>query len=232
MEPLAAILIGSVWASHTLVTYPIVRRFGLAADPAVAVTVGATVITDTLSLLVLALVAGAATGDASGLSHRPAGGRARRTPRPVLRGLAEATRFFFRSIGTDRTYRFIFVLAACMGAPRSSDWVGIEGIVGAFFAGLALNRLVPNGSPLMERVEFFGSALFVPAFLVSVGLVIDPRSYPTADDRGRPGVHGRPRRRQVGRRSSPVSLRVLAGAGRDDVLAVPRRPPRRSRRRP
>ncbi len=175
LEPAAAILMGSVWASHTLVTYPIVRRYGLAADPAVAVTVGATVITDTLSLLVLALVAGATTGDATG-------------PQLLLQlglGLAgllvlcfvvlvRVTRVFFRSLGHERTYRFIFLLAGCIGAALFAEVAGIEGIVGAFFAGLALNRLVPNGSPLMERVEFFGSALFVPAFLVSVGLIIDP----------------------------------------------------------
>lgn len=175
LEPAAALLMGSVWASHTLVTYPIVRRYGLAADPAVAVTVGATVITDTISLLVLALVAGAVTGEASGAQLLIQLGFG-------LAGLlvlcfvvlVSLTRLFFRSLGHERTYRFIFILACCVGAATFADAVGIEGIVGAFFAGLALNRLVPNGSPLMERTEFFGSALFIPAFLVSVGLVIDP----------------------------------------------------------
>lgn len=174
MDPPAAILMGSVWASHTLVTYPIVRRFGLAGDPAVASSVGATVITDTLSLLVLALVAGSVTGDASGMALLVRLGLG-------LVGLlvlcfvilVALTRLFFRQLGHERTYRFIFILACCIGAATFADAVGIEGIVGAFFAGLALNRLVPNGSPLMERTEFFGSALFIPAFLVSVGLVID-----------------------------------------------------------
>jgi Kef-type K+ transport system membrane component KefB len=175
LEPLAAVLMGSVWASHTLVTYPIVRRYGLATDPAVAVTVGATVITDTLSLLVLAVVAGAVAGTASGaeLLVQLGLGLAALLALCFI-GLVFVTRRFFASIGHERTYRFVFLLAGCIGAASFSEIVGIEGIVGAFFAGLALNPLVPNGSPLMERVEFFGSALFVPAFLVSVGLVVDP----------------------------------------------------------
>jgi Kef-type K+ transport system membrane component KefB len=167
----ASILIGSLWASHTLVTYPIVQRYGLAADPAVATTVGATVITDTLALFVLAVIAGAAGGGTSNLA--------------ILVGLAVlgaycfvaltlVARWFFAGLGQDRTLRFIFVVAAFLSAAVVAELGGIEGIVGAFFAGLALNRMVPNGGPLMERIEFFGSALFIPAFLVSVGLLIDP----------------------------------------------------------
>jgi Kef-type K+ transport system membrane component KefB len=171
----AIVLIGSLWASHTLVTYPIVRRHGLSANRAVATTVGATVITDTMALLVLAVVVGIHTGSASG---------------PVLAGelllglaillgacflvLPVAARWFFKGVGHERTSRYIFVLAAFLGAAALADAVGIEGIVGAFFAGLALNRLVPNRSPLMERVEFFGAAFFIPVFLVSVGLLIVP----------------------------------------------------------
>ena len=170
----ASILIGSLWASHTLVMYPIMQRFGIQADPAVATTVGATVITDTLALLVLAVVASGATGE-GGLGSNLA----------LLVGLGVLavycafvltflTRWFFAGLGQDRALRFIFVLAAFLSASFVAELGGIEGIVGAFFAGLALNRLVPNGGPLMDRVEFFGGALFIPAFLVSVGLLIDP----------------------------------------------------------
>lgn len=168
----AAILIGSLWASHTLVTYPIVQRYGLTADPAVATTVGATVITDTLALLVLAVVAG---GQSEGGGNFAL----------VLVGLGALvlyctfvltflTRWFFSGLGQDRALRFVFIVAAFLSAAVVAEIGGIEGIVGAFFAGLALNRFVPNGGPLMERTEFFGSALFIPAFLVSVGLLIDP----------------------------------------------------------
>jgi Kef-type K+ transport system membrane component KefB len=174
-EPVAAVLIGSLWASHTLVTYPIVRRFGLMADPSVAVSVGATVVTDTLALVVLAVVSKAVTTGGVGLSTILGLG--------IGLGILAIAAFtivprlalwFFAGLGQERTLRFVFVLAACYGLAALSEQVGIEGIVGAFFAGLGMNRVLPHGSPLAERVEFFGSALFVPAFLVSVGLVIDP----------------------------------------------------------
>jgi Kef-type K+ transport system membrane component KefB/nucleotide-binding universal stress UspA family protein len=171
----ASILIGSLWASHTLVMYPVVQRFGLTADPAVATTVGATVITDTLALLVLAVIAGAQAEGGGGLGSNLW----------LLAGLAVLVlyctvvltflaRWFFAGLGQDRGLRFLFIIAAFLSASLVAELGGIEGIVGAFFAGLALNRSVPNGGPLMERVEFFGGVLFIPSFLVSVGLLIDP----------------------------------------------------------
>ena len=171
----ASLLLGSLWASHTLVTYPMVREAGLSGNRAVATTVGATVITDTLSLVVLAGVAGSVKGDSSlvvligslllGL---------------VLLGayagvvLPAVTRWAFTRLAHSRTERFGFLLAAMLSTAVLAEVVGIEGIVGAFFAGLGLNRLIPAGSALMERVEFFGSALLVPVFLVSVGVLIKP----------------------------------------------------------
>jgi Na+:H+ antiporter len=173
-EPLASLLIGSFWASHTLLTYPVVRRFGLAQDRAVATAVGATIITDTLSLMILAVVAGIQT----------AGGFQLTTLVEVALGLVLLAAWSFGAlprlvrwatvvIGQERTLRFVVVLSAALSAAVVADMFGIEGIVGAFFAGLALNRLVPNGGPLMESVEFVGSAIFIPAFLVSVGLLVD-----------------------------------------------------------
>ena len=171
----ASLLVGSLVASHTLVTYPTVRALGLGSNGAVATAVGATVMTDTLALLVLAAVAGSATGGASGVQlalHMGLG-------LAVLAGwcflvLPRLGRAFFRGIGQERTLRFVFLLAALLSAAVVAEIFGIEGLVGAFFAGLGLNLLVPNRSPLMERTEFFGSALLVPLFLISVGLLIDP----------------------------------------------------------
>jgi Kef-type K+ transport system membrane component KefB/nucleotide-binding universal stress UspA family protein len=170
----ASILIGSLWASHTLVMYPIIQRYGLMADPSVATTVGATVITDTLALLVLAVIAGSATGEATLTSQLLLLVGLGVTVAWCFVGLRFVTTWFFAGLGQDRTLRFIFIVAAFLSAALVAELGGIEGIVGAFFAGLALNRLVPNGGPLMDRVEFFGSSLFIPAFLVSVGLLIDP----------------------------------------------------------
>lgn len=169
----ASVLIGSLWASHTLVTYPIVRRSGIVADGSVAATVGATVITDTLALIVLAVVARSFVGGGGlgflatllpGLALLALGG---------LWALPRLARWFFVGIGQDRTLRFLFVLAAFLGASVLAEVVGIEGIVGAFLAGLALNSLIPNGGALMQRIEFVGSALLIPIFLISVGMLVD-----------------------------------------------------------
>lgn len=171
----AALLLGSLFASYTLVVYPILRNMGLAANKAVAVSVGATVITDTLALIILAAVAGSTRGDASGFElflNITLG-----FTLLVLFcfvGLKQAAVWFFRTIGRARGMRYLFILAAMLSAGVLAEVVGIESIVGAFFAGLALNRLVPNEGEFMERIEFFGSTLLIPMFLVSVGTIIDP----------------------------------------------------------
>ena len=140
-----------------------------------ATAVGATVMTDTLALLVLAGVAGSATGDTGGgeLALQMGVGLAAVALWCFL-VLPRLGRAYFRGIGHERTLRFVFLLAGLLSGAVVAEIFEIEGLVGAFFAGLGLNRLVPNRSPLMERTEFFGSALFVPLFLISVGLIIDP----------------------------------------------------------
>ena len=170
-----SILLGSLFASYTLVVYPIVRNMGLAANPAVAATIGATVLTDTMALVLLAFIAGSVGGDVSGIELISQVG--------LGLGLVVVWTFvvlprlalwFFRGIGQPRTLRYAFVLAALLSGGVIAEVVGIEAIVGAFFAGLALNRLVPNEGEFMDRIEFFGSALLVPTFLVSIGTIIDP----------------------------------------------------------
>jgi Kef-type K+ transport system membrane component KefB len=174
---LAAILIGSLWASHTLVTYPAAVRAGLTAHPAVATAVGGTVITDTLSLTVLALVAAVAVGEGSISAQAVAIGIGLVVV--VAFGLVvlpRLGRWFNAGIGQEVGLRFLFVFGAFLAAATLAGMVGIEGIIGAFFAGLGLNRLVPNRGPLMDRVEFFGTAFFIPIFLVSVGLLVVPEA--------------------------------------------------------
>jgi Kef-type K+ transport system membrane component KefB len=172
----AAILMGSVWASHTLVAYPTVRESGLATNKAVAVTVSATVITDTLALLILAII----SSTQSESSSDPLSTIVR-----LLIGLGalvvwcmvilpRLARWFYAGLGQERILRFVFVVGALASAGFLASLVGIEGIVGAFFAGLGLNRLIPNNGRLMESIEFFASSLFIPAFLVMVGMLIDP----------------------------------------------------------
>lgn len=173
--PLAAVLLGSLWASHTLVAYPTIRRSGIMGDASVTTAVGATVLTDTLALIVLAVVAGSAEAESGGLLIA--------TLVPGLAFLAfwclvavpRMAEWFFRGLGQDRTVRFIFILVAFLSSAVIAEMVGVEGIIGAFFAGLALNRLVPNGGVLMQRIEFVGSSLLIPIFLISVGMLVDLR---------------------------------------------------------
>ena len=171
----AAILIGSFWASFTLIAYPVLKQFDLTKNRAGAATLGASAVTDTVSLLVLALIAGSETGDQSGI----------RLVLMIMIGLVVLglwclvilpwiTRWFFSTLGRGRILRFMLILVGLTSSAVVAEIVGIEPLLGAFLAGLGLNRLVPNESALMERVDFFGNALFIPAFLVSVGLLFDP----------------------------------------------------------
>ena len=173
-----ALLFGSLWASHTLVAYPIVQERGLLRERVVGVAGGGTVMTDTLALSVLAVVAGSVESDA-----RPAVLLIEVALGLLLLAafcgllLPRVTRWVFAGVGQHRGARFLFVLVALTAAALVADRAGIEGIVGAFFAGLALNRLVPARSRLMEQIEFVGGVLLIPFFLLSTGMLIDPAKF-------------------------------------------------------
>src|SRR3954470_14722401 len=175
MDVAAAVLLGSLLASHTLITYPQIKRMGLAAKPSVAIAVGATVLTDTLALIVLAVVSGQATSDVSGGKVLVHVGLGLAAPSVFFFGrLPPLTRYWFRTFGRQETLRYTYALGVLLAGSTVAEVVHIEPIVGAFFTGLALNRLVPNEGEFMERIEFFGTALLIPIFLVSVGTVVDP----------------------------------------------------------
>jgi Kef-type K+ transport system membrane component KefB len=171
----ASALLGALASSHTLITYPMIRDAGLGSNPAVASAVGATVLTDTLALVTLAVVSGSQTESGSGVTiivELAIGFVVLLVVGLVL--LPRAVDAAFRVWGSDRVARYVVIIVALLFMAMLAQVFGIEGIVGAFFAGLALNRLVPNEGPSMERVEFFGAAVFVPVFLVSIGLLLDP----------------------------------------------------------
>jgi Kef-type K+ transport system membrane component KefB len=171
----ASCLLGALASSHTLIVYPMIRDAGLGGNPAVASAVGATVLTDTLALVILAVVSGSQTE--SGSAVTTLGEIAIGFAVLMVVGLVALPRAVdaaFRIWGSDRVARYVVVVVALLFMAMLAQIFGIEGIVGAFFAGLALNRLVPNEGPSMERVEFFGAAVFVPVFLVSIGLLLDP----------------------------------------------------------
>jgi Kef-type K+ transport system membrane component KefB len=175
LDPRPAILIGSFWASFTLIAYPTVARYGLTKTRPVAAIVGASAITDGISLVVLALIVGAETGDTSGA----------RLVFDIALGFAvlaiycfvvfpAVARWFFTGLGQERTLRYILVFIGLTSSAVVAELVGVEPLIGAFFIGVGLNRLVPNASPLMAVTDFFGNAFFIPTFLVSVGLIFDP----------------------------------------------------------
>ncbi|WP_396151637.1 cation:proton antiporter [Flavobacterium sp.] len=171
-----SILLASMFASHTLIAYPLVSKLGIAKNRAVTVAVGGTMITDTLALLVLAVIAGMQTGEINqefwirlGLSVIAFG-------LVVMLLFPIIGRWFFKRFD-DNISQYIFVLAMVFLGCTLAELAGIEAIIGAFLAGLALNRLIPHTSPLMNRIEFVGNALFIPFFLIGVGMLIDYKAF-------------------------------------------------------
>jgi Kef-type K+ transport system membrane component KefB/mannitol/fructose-specific phosphotransferase system IIA component (Ntr-type)/nucleotide-binding universal stress UspA family protein len=171
----AAILIGSIIGSHTLLAYPIVSRLGLVKNAAVTTVVGGTLVTDTLALGVLAVVAGSIGGAISVGFFLQLFGVLGLYVAAVLVGVPRLGRWFFRNAAGNASAEFIFLLTVLFGAAWLAEVAGAQPIIGAFLAGLTLNRLIPNESPLMNRVRFVGNAIFIPFFLLSVGMLVDPR---------------------------------------------------------
>jgi Kef-type K+ transport system membrane component KefB len=170
---LPSLLLASCWASHTLVTYPIFQRVGTVRNRAVATSVGATIITDTVALLVLAVVARAYQGALTPVFWATLIPSFLLVTGGAVVGLPRLARWFFSGPGQVRSLRFVFVLVCLFTMSALYAAIGIEAIVGAFLAGLALNRSVPNGGALMERIDFFGSTIFIPLFLLATGMLID-----------------------------------------------------------
>ncbi|MGB3613484.1 MAG: cation:proton antiporter [Elainellaceae cyanobacterium] len=172
---LAAVLIGSLLASHTLLAYPIVQRLGVVSDEAVTVTVGATIFTDVTALLVLAICLGVNQGDFSAVTLFTLLASLFLYSAAVLVGLKYLGRAFFRNTGKDEGNQFLFVMLSVFLCALGAQLIGVENIVGAFLAGLAINSIIGDG-PVKEKTEFLGSVLFIPMFFVSMGLLLDLNS--------------------------------------------------------
>lgn len=170
----SAILLASMFASHTLLAYPAISKMGLAKIPVVNITVGGTMITDTLALVVLAVIAGMSRGEVTETFWITLGVSSLIFGLIVMLGFPPLARWFFRKYD-DSVSQYIFILAMVYLAAFLAEMAGLETIIGAFFAGLALNRLIPHTSPMMGRIEFVGNALFIPFFLLSVGMIVDVR---------------------------------------------------------
>lgn len=167
----ASILIGSLFASHTLLAYPIISRLGVVGNEAITVTIGATIFTDVGALLVLAVCIGIHAGDFTLVKLITLLGSLAIYTIVVLVGFDRAGREFFRRSGNEEGNQFLFVLLAVFLAAVGAQLIGVEKIVGAFLSGLAVNRVVGD-SPVKEKVIFVGSVLFIPIFFVDMGLLI------------------------------------------------------------
>lgn len=171
-----ALLLGAMFGSHTLMTYPIVSRYGIQKNRAVNITVGATMWAITFSLLVLAVVE-----SMQGEAH--SAGDILRTIALIILFLSvvlwafpKTAQWFFKRY-QDPVVGFMLVMLMLVLAALLAEWTGLEGILGAFLCGVSLNRLLPNHSPLMRRITFVGNSIFVPLFLIGVGLMIDVRVF-------------------------------------------------------
>lgn len=172
----SSVLLASMYASHTLIAYPIVSRYGLSRQRSVNISIAGTAITVTLALVILAVISGMYKGTVDGFYWLWL------VVKVTLLGLAIVFlvpllgRWFFRKYD-DAVMQFVFVLALVFLGGGLMSLAGMEGILGAFLVGMVLNKLVPKVSPLMNRLEFVGNALFIPYFLIGVGMIIDVRSF-------------------------------------------------------
>jgi len=169
---LTTVLFASLFSSHTLIVYPMISKLGIAKKLAVNITVGGTMITDVLSLVVLAVVVGMSQGEVGTSFWVKLSVSMLVFALIVLLVFPIIARWFFKNV-EDKISQYIFVIVMIYLAALLAELAGIEAIIGAFFAGLALNRLIPHTSSLMNRVEFVGNAIFIPFFLISVGMLID-----------------------------------------------------------
>lgn len=168
-----AMIIACMTATHTLIAYPIVSRMGLARNKAVIVVVGGTALTDTVVLMLLAIIMESVEGALTFLFW----------VRLILSlavflfimfwGIPKLARWFFGRLESEKASHYIFVLAVMFISAFLAEVAGLEPVIGAFIAGLAINRQIPRSSTLMNRIEFVGNALFIPFFLISVGMMVD-----------------------------------------------------------
>ncbi|WP_295937937.1 cation:proton antiporter [uncultured Alistipes sp.] len=172
----SSILLAGLFASQTLIAYPIVSKLGIARDKAVTIAVGGTVITDTLALLLLTVIVGMATGTVDETFWWRLSASVVLCIAVIIFVFPLLAHWFFKQ-RSDSVSQYIFVLALVFLGAYLAHLAGLEPIIGAFLSGLALNRLIPRTSPLMNRIEFVGNAIFIPFFLIGVGMLIDYKAF-------------------------------------------------------
>ncbi len=172
MSLISSILLASMFASHTLIAYPLISKLGIAKNRAVNITVGGTLITDTLALLVLAIIIGSTKGAVNLQFWLKLTGSLILFSGIIIFGFPRLARWFLKKYH-DNSSQFIFVLVLVFLGASMAEWAGIEAIIGAFLVGLSINSLIPHSSALMNRIEFVGNTIFIPFFLIGVGMLVD-----------------------------------------------------------
>ena len=168
----ASLLLGCIMASNTLVAYPIVVRYGLQRSTVTTLSVGASMLSLLIALVVTAALVGSMSGDTGTLFWVMFFVKFVVWCIAMTWLIRHMTRWFLRRY-SDSVMQYIFVLAVMFISAATCELIGLEGILGAFFSGLVLNRFIPNISPLMNRIEFIGNAIFIPYFLIGVGMLIN-----------------------------------------------------------
>ena len=169
----ASFLTASMFATHTLVAYPIVSKLGISKNHAVAITVGGTILTDTAVLIILAVIIGNSEGNLNQDFWIKLGVSLAIFSAIMFYLIPKIAKWFFSKLESEKHSHYIFVLAVVFFSAFLAEVAGVESIIGAFVAGLALNKLIPHSSALMNRIEFIGNSLFIPFFLISVGMIVD-----------------------------------------------------------
>ena len=174
-SPAASFLLGCIMASNTLIAYPIIGRYGLQRHPSVTLSVGSSMISLFMALVMLAALSGSFSKDSGLLFWLLFVVKFMVFCIGSIWLIPKLTRYFLRRY-SDAVMQYIFVLGVMFLSAALTSLIGIEGIFGAFFSGLILNRYIPHVSPLMNRIEFIGNALFIPYFLIGVGMLINVRT--------------------------------------------------------
>lgn len=171
----ASFLTASMFATHTLVAYPLVSKFGVSKNQAVAITVGGTILTDTAVLIILAVIMSNSQGNLNQAFWIRLIVSLTIFSAIMFLLIPRIAKWFFHKLESEKHSHYIFVLSVVFFAAFLAEVAGVEPIIGAFMAGLALNKHIPPSSALMNRIEFIGNSLFIPFFLISVGMLVDVR---------------------------------------------------------
>jgi Kef-type K+ transport system membrane component KefB len=169
----SAILLASMFSTHTLLSYPIVSNMGIVKNRAVQITFGGTIITDSAVLILLGIITNVVTGEINSAFWFRIAISLGLLVFATLYLLPRISRWFFRNIESQASSHYIFVLAVVFISGFLSELAGVEPIIGAFLAGLGLNKVIPHTGILMNRVTFIGNTLFIPFFLISAGMLVD-----------------------------------------------------------